>query len=139
MVSQPPSVYFLTVRVQEEGVSSLMPRIALNHFPLPSRQGVFLHRANGALIPLSLDGRHLVAFRPSLRPEDRHPFPLFGDVHHLHALVVTQFIADRLVGSSGAGKATRILLTWPGAYHSRVSLLPSPTACNSPRDLDQML
>ena len=120
---------------------------ALNSFnalPLGTGQHVFLHRAHDALVSLSLDGRHLVAFRPSLRPEDRHPLPLFGDVHHLHALVVTQFIADRLVGSSGAGKAARILAHLAGsvpfqgepvAFRNRLEQTPGlgPDALNGSR------
>ena len=35
---------------------------ALNHFPFASGKDIFLHRSHGALIPLSLNGRHLVAF-----------------------------------------------------------------------------
>lgn len=81
---------------------------ALNHLPFAPGQHVFLHRTHGALLPFSLNGRHLVAFRPALRPKDRHSFPLFGDVQHLHALVGAPFIADRLVRSSRAGKAAAI-------------------------------
>ena len=122
-------------------VDALDPFDAL---PLGIGQGVAFNGANDALVSLSLNGRHLVALRPSLRPEDRHPLPLFGDIHHLHALVGAQFIADRLVGSSGAGKAARILAhlagsvpfqSEPVAFPNRLEQSPGlgPDALNGSR------
>lgn len=62
------------------------------------------------LVTLALNDGYMAALYSPLRMEDRHAFPLLGDVHHVDSIFHTRLIPDRFIRSSSFNKATGYLL-----------------------------